>query len=139
MSIPSGLSSPPVSSPLLCTTKISPLNLTLLPTPVFLHGEFHGQRSLAGYSPWGHKESDTTESLSLSFPPFTDGSRDPSQSHLCQVFFQKFLSLLVCVSSLIHSAFPDVLTTLCVFGSLSSPPHLFRCALFFGGASRLCT
>ena len=31
------------------------------PTPVFLPGEFHGQRSLAGYSPWGHKESDTTE------------------------------------------------------------------------------
>ena len=28
-----------------------------------LHGEFHGQRSLAGYSPWGHKESDTTERL----------------------------------------------------------------------------
>ena len=31
------------------------------PTPVFLPGEFHGQRSLAGYSPQGHKESDTTE------------------------------------------------------------------------------
>ena len=31
------------------------------PTPVFLPGESHGQRSLAGYSPWGHKESDTTE------------------------------------------------------------------------------
>ena len=31
--------------------------------PVFLPGEFHGQRSLAGYSPWGHKESDTTEQL----------------------------------------------------------------------------
>ena len=29
-----------------------------LPTPVFLPGEFHGQRSLAGYRPWGHKESD---------------------------------------------------------------------------------
>ena len=27
-----------------------------LPTPVFLPGEFHGQRSLVGYSPWGHKE-----------------------------------------------------------------------------------
>ena len=27
----------------------------------------HGQRSLAGYSPWGHKELDTTERLSLSF------------------------------------------------------------------------
>ena len=31
------------------------------PTPVFLPGEFHGQKSLAGYSPWGHKESDMTE------------------------------------------------------------------------------
>ena len=31
------------------------------PTPVFLPGESHGQRSLAGYSPKGHKESDTTE------------------------------------------------------------------------------
>ena len=34
-----------------------------LPTPVFLPGEFHGQRSLGGYSPWGHKESDMTERL----------------------------------------------------------------------------
>jgi len=31
------------------------------PTPVFLPGESHGQRSLTGYSPWGRKESDTTE------------------------------------------------------------------------------
>ena len=31
------------------------------PTPVFLPGEFQGQRSLTGYSPWGCKESDTTE------------------------------------------------------------------------------
>ena len=31
------------------------------PTPVFLPGESHGQRSLVGYSPWGHKELDTTE------------------------------------------------------------------------------
>ena len=35
-----------------------------LPTPVFWPGEFHGQWSLAGFSPWGHKESDTTEQLS---------------------------------------------------------------------------
>ena len=33
------------------------------PTPVFLPGESHGQRSLAGYSPRGHKESDVTERL----------------------------------------------------------------------------
>ena len=31
------------------------------PTLVFLPGKFHGQRSLAGYSPWGHKASGTTE------------------------------------------------------------------------------
>ena len=31
-------------------------------TLVFLPGEFLGQRSLVGYSPWGHKELDTTES-----------------------------------------------------------------------------
>ena len=31
-----------------------------LPTPIFWPGEFHGL-----YSPWGHKESDTTERLSL--------------------------------------------------------------------------
>ena len=30
-------------------------------TPVFLPRESHGQRSLAGYSPWGHKEQDMTE------------------------------------------------------------------------------
>ena len=30
-------------------------------TPIFLPGESHGQRSLEGYSPWGHKESGITE------------------------------------------------------------------------------
>ena len=36
-----------------------PLEKRMATTPVFLPGEFHGQRSLVGYSPWGHKESDT--------------------------------------------------------------------------------
>ena len=35
------------------------------PTPVFLPGKFHGQRSLEGYILWGHKEWDTTERLSM--------------------------------------------------------------------------
>ena len=39
---------------------------------VSLPGEFHGQRSLAGYSPWGHKESDMTERLTLSQPELKD-------------------------------------------------------------------
>ena len=42
------------------------------PTPVFLPGEFHGQRSLVGYIPRGHKESDVTESLALSLSPHWD-------------------------------------------------------------------
>ena len=38
-----------------------PLEEEMAPTPVFLPGESHGQRSLAGYHPWGCKESDPTE------------------------------------------------------------------------------
>ena len=38
------------------------------PTPVFWPGESHGQRSLAGCSPWGHKESDTTEATEHKMP-----------------------------------------------------------------------
>ena len=33
------------------------------PLQNFFPGKFHGQRSLVGYSPWGHKELDTTERL----------------------------------------------------------------------------
>ena len=39
-----------------------PLKKGKVPTPAFWPGEFHGL-----YSPWGHKESDTTERLSLHF------------------------------------------------------------------------
>ena len=38
-----------------------PWKLKWLPTLVFLSREFHGQRSLGGYSPWGRKESNMTE------------------------------------------------------------------------------
>ena len=37
------------------------------PTPVLLPRKSHGQRSLVGYSPWGHEESDTTEQLHFPF------------------------------------------------------------------------
>ena len=57
----------PIFSSLLCFFHSS-LHLAVswkkwLPTPVFLPGEPHGQRSLVGYSPWGHRETDTTEQL----------------------------------------------------------------------------
>ena len=40
------------------------------PTPVFLPRESHGWRSLMGYSPWGCKESDTTERLHFTLTGF---------------------------------------------------------------------
>ena len=43
-----------------------PLEKGMQPTPVFLLGESHRQRSLVGYGPWGFQESDKTEQLTLS-------------------------------------------------------------------------
>ena len=40
-----------------------PCSRGMATTPVFLAGEFHGQRSLVGYSPWGCKKLDTTETF----------------------------------------------------------------------------
>ena len=59
---------------LLCLTLCDPMDCTghgilqakileWVAIPVLLPGKSHGQRSLEGYSPWGHKESDTTERL----------------------------------------------------------------------------
>jgi len=44
----------------------NPLRKEWVSTAVFLPREFHGQRSLEGYSPWDHKESGMTERLTLS-------------------------------------------------------------------------
>ena len=44
-----------------------PVEKGMQPTPVFLPGEFHGQRSLTSPSPWGLKESDTTDWLTHTF------------------------------------------------------------------------
>ena len=43
----------------------NPLKKGIVITPGFLPGESHGQKGLVGYSPWGHKELDTTEQLTL--------------------------------------------------------------------------
>ena len=50
------------------------------PTPVLLPGKFHGWRSLVDCSPWGCKESDTTERLHfLSIVPLGEGNGNPLQ------------------------------------------------------------
>ena len=43
-----------------------PWRRTWQPTPIFLPRKSHGQRSLMGYSPWNHKQVNTTEQLTLS-------------------------------------------------------------------------
>ena len=62
------------------------------PTPVFLPGKSHGQRSLVGNSPWGRKESDMTEKLNNSLlivPPAVSQVSIPSPSlHLLMLFPQ---------------------------------------------------
>jgi len=46
------------------------------PPAVFLPGEYHGQRSLVGYSPWGGKESDTTEATNIHTPSLYQEEED---------------------------------------------------------------
>ena len=46
-------------------------------TPIFLPREFHGQRSLAGYSLWGHKELDTTKQLTVENTERDGNTRPP--------------------------------------------------------------
>ena len=49
-----------------CLGQEDPLEKGMATTPVFLPGELHGQKSVAGYSPWGCKELDMNEQLTLS-------------------------------------------------------------------------
>ena len=51
-----------------------PLEEEMATTPVFLPQKSNGQRSLAGYSPWGHKELDTTEATEHTL---TEGEKRP--------------------------------------------------------------
>ena len=59
-------------------------------TPVYLPGKSHGQRSLVGYSPWGCKESDMAEWLSMRVGTWLI-EYVPSYSHSCPFFDVYFL------------------------------------------------
>ena len=69
----------------------------MAPTPVFLPGESHGQRSQAGYSPWSHKESDLTGQLSTNAPSYTSHRR-----------FSKTLWIYIVKPDLSHELFVHV-------------------------------
>ena len=62
-----------------------PWRMEWLPTPIFLPGESHGQRRPAGSSPWGRKESDRTERLTLSPAFIVCRFFDDGHSDWCEV------------------------------------------------------
>ena len=86
----------------------NPWRMEQLPTPVFLPGEFHGQKSLAGYSPRGHKESDMTEQLTLElFIPCSKRSRLFSLPEWSKHVTSSLLLLLSCFSRVRLCATPQ--------------------------------
>ena len=68
------------------------------PTAAFLPGEFHGQRSLAGYSPWGCKESDMTEHAGT----YQGGRGQPGSTNSTRT--EPILQVRSCLGCLLHSS-----------------------------------
>ena len=64
----------------------SPWRRKLQPIPVFMPGESHGEKSPAGYSPWGHKESDTTSQLNNNPSPWLVCQLPASYSFVTFIF-----------------------------------------------------
>ena len=79
------------------------------PTLVLLPGKFHGQRSLVGYSPWGHKESDTTERLHFHFLSILKWSSVSSRRS--SAWFLE--SVTIWSGSSEHGKFPNLKVLLC--------------------------
>ena len=113
-------------------------------TPAFLPGESYGQRSLAGYSPEGHKESDMTEvtehictcACTYYSPPGSSVHWDSPGKNtrvgchfLLQIFFHYGLSQDTEDSSLWYAVGPCCLSTLCIIphSQYFPPPCLPSC------------
>ena len=97
------------------------------PTPVFLPGEFHGQNSLASYSPWGRKKSDMVERLSLHFFRFGKFSVIISSS----TFFDLPLLFLLLLE-FIHHLFILYYSIFCSLFLAQSLPQQMRFLIFLG-------
>ena len=99
------------------------------PTPVFVLGKPHGQRSLAVYSPWGHKKLSITEHTHTHTHTHTHNNNN--REYLVQIFFLPtplLLFLFVCwlllqrverFSSLVHK--PILLCTVLMSNSCGEP------------------
>ena len=73
-----------------------PLEKEMVTHSVFLPGESHGRRSLAGYSPWGRKESDMTEWLHFT-----------TTKTVISFYCLKNFPITLCSQVTIHGGFPD--------------------------------
>ena len=83
-------------------------------TSLFMPGKFHGQRSLVGYSPWGHKEVDMTERLTLS--TFNNVSNNANYSFVIFLssfffFFEESYQIwrLICNPNKCKTSWPEML------------------------------
>ena len=85
-------------------------------TPVFMPGDSHGQRNLVGYSPRGHKESDTTEQLTLLYVSYT---------------------LIVCWRDLFCSVLFCFVLQCFVLGSKQAPHIVFGCLVWNNSRLRI--
>ena len=98
------------------------------PTPVFLLGEFHGQRNLVGYSIMGHKELDMTEQLTHTHtcnqPQFS------SVQSLSRVWLFPILWTAACQASLSITTSWNLLKFMSI-ESVMPPNHLILCHPFF--------
>ena len=85
------------------------------PTPVLLPGKSHGQRSLVGYSPWGHKESDATEQLHFHFLSLwiTEKAREFQNFDFCLIDYDKAFD---CMD---HNKLGEILKELGIPGNLT--------------------
>ena len=106
------------------------------PTPVLLPGESHGQRTLAGYSPWGFKESHTTERLALlllNLPKWsfeTEGEEDVPQS-LSRVRLYKPMDRSLAGSSA-HGIFPArILEWIVISSSRGCVQFIIKACIYF--------
>ena len=86
---------------------------------IFLPGKFHGQRSLADYSPWGHKELDTTDELSARARAHTH-----THTHTQMVFACEIYTFLLDISLREQPSNTGVLET---SGLFQRVPHLSFC------------
>ena len=91
----------------------SPRRRKWQPTPVFLPGESHGQRSLVSYSPWSRKESDTTEHTHTHTHTHTQAGQ---QGPVC---FDLYALQIHCVPGLLPDTLYNCVVNLSQFRALS--------------------